>query len=121
MTSWALLALLDILPAGHESIRRGFDWLVAQQLENGDWPRQAVNGVFFGAAMLDYRLYPTYFPAWALARYVRLRTDRADWPVTSLAEEANTPFEMFSSEEAELDIDAGAEGSRFSDKLIVNS
>lgn len=71
MTSWALLALLDILPASHPAVTRGFDWLMAQQQENGDWPRQAVNGVFFGAAMLDYRLYHTYFPAWALARYAR--------------------------------------------------
>ena len=71
MTSWALLALLDVLPADHDSIRRGFAWLMAQQQDNGDWPRQAVNGVFFGAAMLDYRLYHTYFPAWAMALYAR--------------------------------------------------
>lgn len=69
MTSWAVLALLDILPAEHEAIQRGIAWLIGQQQENGDWPRQAVNGVFFGAAMLDYRLYHSYFPAWALARY----------------------------------------------------
>jgi len=72
MSAWALLALLDILPVGHESIARGFQWLQARQLENGDWPRQAVNGVFFGAAMLDYRLYHTYFPAWAMTRYARM-------------------------------------------------
>jgi len=72
MSSWALLALLDILPAEHDSIRRGFAWLLEQQQENGDWPRQAVNGVFFGAAMLDYRLYHTYFPVWALTRYARI-------------------------------------------------
>jgi len=26
--------------------------------------------------MLDYRLYTAYFPIWALARYVRLRSTR---------------------------------------------
>jgi len=72
MTSWALLALLEMLPASHESIERGFHWLLSQQQDDGDWPRQGVNGVFFGAAMLDYRLYQTYFPAWALARYTRV-------------------------------------------------
>ena len=77
MTSWALLALLDILPADNPAIKRGFDWLMAQQLDNGDWPKQAVNGVFFGAAMLDYRLYHIYFPAWALARYLNRTTGRA--------------------------------------------
>jgi lanosterol synthase len=35
-------------------------------LPDGDWPRDSVNGVFFGTAMLDYRLYNTYFPTWAL-------------------------------------------------------
>ena len=76
MTSWALLALLDILPADDAAIQRGLAWLIDQQQENGDWPKQAVNGVFFGAAMLDYRLYHTYFPAWALARYARLTTGK---------------------------------------------
>jgi hypothetical protein len=27
---------------------------------------EAVNGVFFRTAMLDYRLYGAYFPTWAL-------------------------------------------------------
>ncbi|HYE34102.1 2,3-oxidosqualene cyclase [Methylocaldum sp.] len=72
MTSWALLALLEILPPDNESVTRGFRWLIGRQQQDGGWPRQGVNGVFFGAAMLDYRLYHTYFPAWALARYVRL-------------------------------------------------
>jgi 2,3-oxidosqualene cyclase len=72
MTSWALLALLEILPPDHEAIARGFRWLLARQQPDGSWPRQAVNGVFFGAAMLDYRLYHSYFPVWALARYTRL-------------------------------------------------
>jgi lanosterol synthase len=71
MTSWALLTLLEILPPDHPAVKRGFDWLMDRQENHGDWPRQAVNGVFFGAAMLDYRLYHTYFPAWALIRYAR--------------------------------------------------
>ena len=77
MTAWALLALLEIHPARHEAVERGIAWLIARQQENGGWPRQGVNGVFFGAAMLDYRLYPIYFPAWALARYVRLKSANA--------------------------------------------
>jgi len=43
---------------------------IARQRADGGWPAGAVNGVFFGSAMLHYRLYPAYFPAWALARYV---------------------------------------------------
>ena len=69
MTSWALLALMEVLPVNSQPVQRGVAWLSAQQRADGSWPEQAVNGVFFGSAMLDYRLYKTYFPLWALARY----------------------------------------------------
>jgi len=66
-TSWAVLALLEIFPAEAEPIRRGIAWLRDQQ-KNG-CRQDAVTGVFFGTAMLDYRLYRSYFPTWALARH----------------------------------------------------
>jgi lanosterol synthase len=79
MTSWALLALLELRnPAAFAtaddgcialSIERGIAFLCKQQLEDGGFPQQAQNGVFFGTAMLDYRMYKSYFPTWALARY----------------------------------------------------
>ena len=69
MTSWALLGLMELMPIREPAIQRGIRWLLERQLPNGGWTRQAVNGVFFGAAMLDYRLYHTYFPVWALTRY----------------------------------------------------
>jgi lanosterol synthase len=67
MTSWALLALLPLLGRDAEPVRRGIAWLVARQDADGVFPAGTVNGVFFGTAMLDYRLYRVYFPAWALA------------------------------------------------------
>ncbi|MBP3953800.1 2,3-oxidosqualene cyclase [Gemmata sp. G18] len=67
MTSWAVLALCEVVGAGHAAVRRGAEWLAAHQSEAGVYPREAVNGVFFGTAMLDYDLYRAYFPAWALA------------------------------------------------------
>lgn len=75
MTSWALLALLEVRPVKDPAIERGIAWLCAQQQPDGGFPQQAQNGVFFGTAMLDYRLYKSYFPAWALARYARLRSE----------------------------------------------
>jgi lanosterol synthase len=75
MTSWALLALLEIHGPEHPAVERGLSWLQSRQQPDGSWPHQSVNGVFFGSAMLDYRLYPSYFPAWALARARRLRPD----------------------------------------------
>jgi lanosterol synthase len=67
MTSWALLALMDVEPSS-ASVRAGRSLLQSLQSPDGSWPPEAVNGVFFGTAMLDYRLYRAYFPVWALAR-----------------------------------------------------
>ncbi len=66
MTSWAVLGLLRATNSITPEAGRGLGWLAARQLPNGDWPRDSVNGAFFGTAMLDYRLYNTYFPVWAL-------------------------------------------------------
>ena len=71
-TSWALLALMGTLPGDAESVRRGIDWLQLQQQHDGSFIQHGVTGVFFGTAMLDYRLYPAYFPAWAMAQYERM-------------------------------------------------
>jgi 2,3-oxidosqualene cyclase len=70
-TSWALLALLEILDPHADPIRRGIAWLQDHQRPDGSWVQEAVTGVFFGTAMLDYRLYKSYFPAWALARHAK--------------------------------------------------
>jgi lanosterol synthase len=72
MTAWALLALLPVMGPQTDSVERGIRWLREHQTAEGHWPREAVNGVFFGSAMLDYRLYRVYFPAWALARHSRM-------------------------------------------------
>jgi lanosterol synthase len=69
MTAWALLALLEIVDPQAEAVRRGVTWLCRAQRADGSWPEGAVNGVFFGSAMLTYRLYPLYFPLWAVNRF----------------------------------------------------
>jgi lanosterol synthase len=66
MTSWAVLGLLRAAREISPAASRGLAWLRARQRSDGDWPRDSVNGVFFGTAMLDYRLYNTYFPVLAL-------------------------------------------------------
>jgi squalene/oxidosqualene cyclase-like protein len=68
-TAWAVLTLLEIEAEPSAATRSGVEWLVAHQKADGDWAHDGVNGVFFGTAMLDYRLYNTYFPTWALARF----------------------------------------------------
>jgi squalene/oxidosqualene cyclase-like protein len=66
-TSWALLALLAVHGSEHPALARGLAWLAARQDEEGGWPREPVNGVFFGSAMLEYPLYTSTFPTLALA------------------------------------------------------
>jgi lanosterol synthase len=73
MTSWALLSLMELVPPGSPAVMRGISWLQSKQCSDGSWPKQSLNGVFFGSAMLDYRLYKSYFPVWALARYAALQ------------------------------------------------
>lgn len=68
MTGWALLSLMAIDPQS-PSVAAGRRALERMQQPDGSWPPGAVNGVFFGTAMLDYRLYGSYFPAWALASH----------------------------------------------------
>jgi 2,3-oxidosqualene cyclase len=68
MTSWAMLALSEI-ESGGDAVDRAARWLSARQRADGSWPGEAVNGVFFRTAMLDYKLYRAYFPLWALARH----------------------------------------------------
>ena len=68
-TKHAATLAVDESPA----VRRGIAFLHSMQRPDGSFPAQAVNGVFFGTAMLDYRLYNTYFPTWALARFEACR------------------------------------------------
>ncbi|MFE6337677.1 prenyltransferase/squalene oxidase repeat-containing protein [Streptomyces sp. NPDC057798] len=69
-TAWALLALADLDAVGTPAARAGIAWLCARQHPDGSWPAQPPVGVFFGTAVLDYRLYAAYFPLWALGRHL---------------------------------------------------
>jgi hypothetical protein len=66
MTSWAIIALTEIVGSQHPAVRRGICWLYVHY--NSARSFEFVNGVFFGSAMLRYELYPVYFPVWAMNR-----------------------------------------------------
>jgi squalene/oxidosqualene cyclase-like protein len=70
-TAWALLTLIRAGEAESEAVRRGIEYLISQQLEDGDWPRQSLVGVFNKTALINYENYRRYFPVWALANYAR--------------------------------------------------
>ena len=68
-TAWGCLALMHADAEMSPALRRGIDYLMDRQAKAGGWPREGVNGVFFGTAMLEYKLYNSYFPAMALNHF----------------------------------------------------
>jgi lanosterol synthase len=73
-TAWALLALLAAGESADDPrLKRAASLLASRQRADGSWPDEAPAGVFFGTAVLDYRLYKDYFPAWALGRLLTRR------------------------------------------------
>jgi squalene/oxidosqualene cyclase-like protein len=75
-TAWGCLALMHAEADISSAARRGIEYLSSRRGADGDWPCEGVNGVFFGTAMLEYKLYNSYFPAMALS-YFENRTDGA--------------------------------------------
>eukprot|EP00899_Mesostigma_viride_P028010 jgi/Mesvir1/8394/Mv12638-RA.1 len=70
-TAWAMLALLEAGEATRhpQSLHAGARVLLAMQEESGDWPQQAIMGVFNRNCMITYANYRNIFPIWALGLY----------------------------------------------------
>ena len=71
-TAWALLALMKASPPDTDAIKKGVEFLISQQSAEGDFPQQSISGVFNHSCGITYTAYRNVFPAWALARYVKL-------------------------------------------------
>jgi len=72
-TAWALLAQMAVGEVRSESVRRGIDFLVAQQHAEGLWFHPSHNAPGFPRVYyLKYHGYTAYFPLWALSRYRQL-------------------------------------------------
>ncbi len=71
-TAWALLALLAAGRARTAAVERGVHYLLDSQRADGGWVDPFWNGTGFpGVFMLQYHLYASYFPLWALGVYQR--------------------------------------------------
>jgi squalene-hopene/tetraprenyl-beta-curcumene cyclase len=71
-TSWALLALIAADHGQSQAARRGVEYLLRTQLEDGSWFDDYWTATGFPKVFyLRYHLYALYFPLWALAEYRR--------------------------------------------------
>ncbi|HVB06988.1 MAG TPA: squalene--hopene cyclase [Acidimicrobiales bacterium] len=71
-TAWALQALVAADAADSEAARRGVEFLVATQREDGNWDEPYYTGTGFpGDFYINYHLYRLVFPLSALGRWCR--------------------------------------------------
>lgn len=75
-TAWALLTLAEADDPDFSALERAASFLARSQLGNGQWPRQDPHGLFHRTARLEYTLYRSYFPLWALAKFEARRIAR---------------------------------------------
>ncbi len=72
-TAWALMGLMAAGEASSEPVRRGIQYLLRTQQEDGSWDEEPFTGTGFPRVFyLKYHMYRLYFPLMALARYARI-------------------------------------------------
>ena len=72
-TSWVLLALLAAGEIKTNTVRKGINYLISNQLSNSQWYDESFTAPGFPRVFyLKYHGYSKYFPLWALARYRNL-------------------------------------------------
>ena len=68
-TAWALLTLMAAGFEDRSVIEKGMKFILGRQHLNGDFPQEAISGVFNKNCMESYSAYRNVFPLWALGRY----------------------------------------------------
>lgn len=69
-TAWAVAGLVAAGRTHGREARRGVQWLVSRQAEDGGWDEREFTGTGFPKVFyLRYHYYPIYFPLMALARW----------------------------------------------------
>lgn len=72
-TAWAILGLLSVEDISEE-VKKGMDYLLNTQYEDGSWYEEYFTGGGFpGAFYLKYELYKDYFSLMAMGRYKNCR------------------------------------------------
>ena len=72
-TAWALMGLMAVGEHRSEAVKRGINYLLDTQTDEGTWQESSFTGTGFPRVFyLRYHLYRHYFPLMALGRYQRL-------------------------------------------------
>ncbi|WP_145370110.1 terpene cyclase/mutase family protein [Maioricimonas rarisocia] len=78
-TAWALMGLMAAGRVESEAVKRGIQYLIDTQKNDGTWDEPWFTGTGFPRVFyLRYHLYRIYFPLMALGRYERLTGQRVD-------------------------------------------
>jgi squalene-hopene/tetraprenyl-beta-curcumene cyclase len=78
-TAWALTGLIAAGEAHSEAVRRGIQYLINSQSEDGNWREDQFTGTGFPKVFyLKYHMYRLYFPLMALARYKRALSAKSE-------------------------------------------
>jgi squalene-hopene/tetraprenyl-beta-curcumene cyclase len=76
-TAWALLGLIAAGEGTGDAVRRGIEYLMRTQQQDGNWLEEEFTGTGFPKVFyLKYHYYRLYFPLMALARYRRCLKER---------------------------------------------
>ncbi|CAO3594113.1 unnamed protein product [Absidia cylindrospora] len=68
-TAWAIMSLLEAKYPEEEPIRRGVQFIMKRQQDNGEWLQESIEGVFNKNCMISYPNYKFSFTIWALGKY----------------------------------------------------
>jgi squalene-hopene/tetraprenyl-beta-curcumene cyclase len=69
-TAWAVIGLVSAGEAGGSSAKRGIEFLIREQKEDGSWWEDEFTGTGFpGHFYIKYHMYQHYFPLMALGRF----------------------------------------------------
>ncbi|MDA8292359.1 MAG: squalene--hopene cyclase [Actinomycetota bacterium] len=113
-TAWALLALVSAGEAASDASRRGVDFLVSTQRDDGNWDEPWYTGTGFpGDFYINYGLYRLCFPVTALGRWLRAVRPGGEAPeVASALPHAPDTGERPSGPAGTRDDGAGSDGRR---------
>jgi squalene-hopene/tetraprenyl-beta-curcumene cyclase len=91
-TAWGLVGLLAAGEISEPAVKRGVDYLLEQQRENGTWAEAAFTGTGFPRVFyLKYHLYRDVFPLYSLAQYRNLLYGAPQFEVRSFSPEEFPP------------------------------